>query len=520
MRSVWRDFVGFVRFAAGLRSFLKETISVESAREAIRGAVEKREQNFLEKLGRSVFSNPKSPYLRLFKEAGCEFGDVRTLVSQEGVESTLLKLRDAGIYVTWEEFKGRSPCRRGSATFQFHEGEFDNPIRRGHYTVTSGGTSGAPVRMRIDLEDHAESAPDWAVWFEAHGWMGQPLVFWTPTHTGMANRYLKCAKFGAPYARWFATTGMTAARDRFRSAITHGVARRVGGYSKPEFAPVSQPAIVGEYLVSLLRQGFRPLVNTAPSVAASLSIWAQERGWSLGGVSFLLGAEPVTAARVKTIEASGGRSFATYGTSEAGWIGAQFPDAEFPDEVHVFRDAYAVVPQRTEDEADATPLLLTGLRRASPKVLLNAEIGDSAFIVEGRGGPVQDELGYNLRLHTIRSFRKVTVFGATFAVADLYRILEESLPARFGGTLRDYQILEDEDERGVSRLRLLVSPEIGAISNTELRDFFLRELGRQRAFYGFMARVLEDADALRVERRQPTVTARDKLLPVHTHRSQ
>jgi hypothetical protein len=38
--------------------------------------------------------------------------------------------------------------------------------------------------------------------------------------------------------------------------------------------------------------------------------------------------------------------------------------------------------------------------------------------------------GYDVRLHTIRSFRKVTVWGVTFAVADLEGIIEETLPAR------------------------------------------------------------------------------------------
>ena len=466
-----------------------------------------------------MFSYPRSPYLYLFRGAGCEFGDVRKLVSEEGLDGALVKLRDAGIYVTWEEFKGRTPCRRGSTTLQFQEHEFDNPINRGHYQVTSGGTSGVRVRMRIDLEDHAESAPDWAVWFAACGWMGQPLVFWTPTHTGMVNRYLKCAKFGTRYTKWFATTGMVARRDRIRSALIHGLVRRVGGFSEPEPAPIAQPAIVGKYLDSLIRQGYRPLLNTAPSAAVTLSIWARERGLSLHGVSFLLGAEPITAVRVKEIEASGGRAFATYGTSEAGWIGAQFPGAAFPDEVRVFRDAYSIIPQGNPAGENSVPLLLTGLRKASPKVLLNAGIGDSAVLSSGGGDCSVKDLDYSLRLHNVRSLQKVTAFGATFALSDLYEILEESLPARFGGTLQNYQIVEEEDEKGLSNIRLLVSPEIGDAAEEEVRNFLLRELGKRRSYYRFMVKVLDDASAFRVEKRAPIVTARGKLLPVCTQRT-
>ncbi len=517
MRATWRDAAGYVRFAAGLRAFLRETISVDAARNCVHVWIRQREERFLDKIMRSVYSNPKSPYLLLLREAGCEFGDVQQLVSADGLDAALANLRDNGVYVAWEEFKGRTPCRRGSAIFHFKELDFDNLLSRGHYQVSSGGTSGAPARMRIDLEDHAESAPDWAVWFEASGWLGQPLIFWTPTHTGMVNRYLKCAKFGARYTRWFATTGMTAPQDRIRSALVHGLAQRIGGFSRPWRLPIGQPDEIGKYLHHLLRQGLRPLVNTAPSAAAGLSLWALRQGVSLDGVSFLLGAEPVTAARVKTIEVSGARACATYGTSEAGWIGAQFPGAEHPDEVSIFRNAYSVIPRHAPANGGAAPLLLTGLRKASPKVLLNTEIGDSGVILNG-GSSATNSLGYCQRIHTIRSLKKVTVFGVTLDLPDLYQILEESLPARFGGGPHDYQIVEDEDEKGLATMRLLVSPEIGQVAESDVRDFFLCALRKRKPYYGFMAKVLDEADAFRVERRAPVLTAHGKLLPVCTQR--
>ena len=42
----------------------------------------------------------------------------------------------------------------------------------------------------------------------------------------------------------------------------------------------------------------------------------------------------------------------------------------------------------------------------------------------------------------------------------MIRILEELLPARFGGSPLDYQLLEEEDDAGYTRLTLLVSPRI------------------------------------------------------------
>ncbi len=513
------EFWGFLRFAVGLKTFLSKPISPEEARVLVRQWVDRREERLLSKIDRAVFHFPRSPYLQLFRAAGCDMGDVRDLVSRHGVEGGLKKLYEAGIYITWEELKGRQRARRGGRTFDFRERDFDNPLNRNHYQTSSGGSSGAPARVGIDLEDHAESAPDWAVWFAARGWLGRPLIFWTPTHTGMANRYLKCAKFGVPYTRWFASAGMASSQDRFRSFMVHRLVHFVAGYPRPEFVPVDAPEKVGSYLVELLKKGQKPLVNTAPSLAARLSLHVQERGQSLEGLTFLLGAEPVTEIRRKTIEKSGAVAAPTYGTSEGGWIGAQFPDAQVADEVHIFRDAYAVIvrDQPGSPKEAGAPLLLTNLRGASPKVLLNTEIGDSAVLEESPHSAKAAELGYTVRIHSIRSFRKITAWGVTFHVSDLYPVMEDAMPRSLGGALHDYQLVEEQDENGLSNLRLLVSPRVGELSDERIREVFLREIARMKPIYGFMANVVEQAGALRIERRDPIATGRSKVLPVMPH---
>ena len=507
---------GFLRFATGLKAFLRQTISPEQARALVRKWVNQREERLIQKMESAVFGFARSPYLKLFRAAGCELEDVRKLVQSRGVEGTLRHLFEAGIYVRWEELKGRQPARRGGETFEFTERDFDNPLNKGHYRASSSGSSGTPGRVGIDLEDHAESAPDWSVWFAAWGWMDRPLVLWTPTHAGMANRYLKCAKLGAPYTKWFATARMSSLEDRFRSFMVHGLARLVAGYSRPELVPVDAPERVGAHLIGLLTEGHKPLVNTAPSLAARLSLAVQQSGRSLEGVTFLLGAEPVTEARRKTIEACGAVAVPTYGTSEGGWIGAQFPGARLPDEVHIFRDAYAIIGPKESDSriCAGAPILLTNLRWASPKVLLNAEIGDSAVIAVGAADAAASELGYDIRMHTIRSFRKITAWGVTFGVSDLYSVVEDALPRELGGTLQDYQLVEEQDSDGLSYLLLLVSPRVKAVSDQRIRELFLREIEKIRPMYGFMTTVLSQAGAIRIERREPITTGGDKVLPV------
>ena len=476
--------------------------------------METREERFLANLETAVFSCPASPYLQLLEAAGCEPGDVRRLVRREGIESTLDHLRRAGVFVTWEEFKGWKPLCRGSQTFAVRERDFDNPVVREHYTATSGGTSGRPVRVRIDIEELAEAAVNWAICFAAHGWKDRPLVFWTPGHSGFASRYLKCMKFGFPYLKWFRMTRPDNPADSLRASLLHHTLRFLTGLPAPEQAPLDRAPVVLRFLLRLLEEGDKPIVNTTPSAACRLARLAGDRRRSLSGVAFLLGAEPVTRVRRRIIESSGAVAVPTYGTSEAGWIGAQFPEAREADEVSVFRDAYAVI-QRPDSESSAPvghPILFTGLRRASPKVLLNTEIGDSAVIGTNSAPVTAPE--YNVNLHTIRSFRKVTLWGTSFAVADLYHLVEETLPDRFGGGPHAYQLVEEEEPGGLTHLKLFISPEVGSVEETVVRQVFLAELRKQRHYYDSMVNLLSQADALRIERRSPIRTARGKLLPV------
>lgn len=521
---LFSEVLGLARFAAGLRAFGRETIGPEDARRIVRERMRTREERFLELLDRAVWPRARNPFRLLLENVGATADDVRSLVRTDGLEGALARLQRDGVVVTWEEFKGRADARRGSRTFRFRESDFDNPLTRTHYVGTSGGSLGPPVRVRVDLAFQIESAPNLGLWFAEQGWGNRPLVFWTPTHTGLANRYLMCAKVGYPYRHWFAMGDMRTALDRLRSRAVHGLAQRVLGFGAPMPADLAQSERVLEPLLRLRDAGELPLVNTSPSAAARLAQKAIARGESLEGVSFLLGAEPVTPERRASIEASGARAWPTYGTSESGWVASQFDGAAEPDEVHVFRDAYAVVPRDPSAtgaavasggrEASPQPMLITTLLRAAPKLLVNTEIGDSACFVRSEGSAPARRFGYDLTLHTIRSFRKLTAFGVTLAVSDLYPIVEGELPRRFGGRVGDFQLVESQDDAGVSRLRLRVDPSVGPLDESLLRETLLDAIGAKRSFYGLMADMLRKADALEVERRPAERTAAGKVLPV------
>jgi hypothetical protein len=64
----------------------------------------------------------------------------------------------------------------------------------------------------------------------------------------------------------------------------------------------------------------------------------------------------------------------------------------------------------------------------------------------------------------------------TIMGSDFVRILEQVLPDKYGGTATDYQLLEEEDAQGQTRLSLIISPSIGEIDNDDVIHTVLDEL--------------------------------------------
>ena len=274
--------MGLARFGRGLARFLAEPITPEQARRTILARLARRELTFLEMLEHAVFAYPRSPYRQLFGAAGCELGDVRALVARDGVENTLVRLRDAGVFVRFEEYKGAAPAVRGSQTFHFLESDFDNPLSRPAYVGWTGGTRGAPSRILVDLDYLADRAPLWCLWFQEHGLLDAALVFLTAHNPGAINARVICAKFGSRYVRWFATARAGSLQYRLVSRYLNGLVARVGRLPKVDFIDAMGFAAAGEYLAGLARAGHGVAVSTAPSAAIRL-------GRALGGEQPLRG---------------------------------------------------------------------------------------------------------------------------------------------------------------------------------------------------------------------------------------
>ena len=69
----------FARFPFRLRRFLQQRLTVDEAKRTVREGMEHRPESFLQVVERNIYSYPASPYLKLLKHAGCEFGDLHTV---------------------------------------------------------------------------------------------------------------------------------------------------------------------------------------------------------------------------------------------------------------------------------------------------------------------------------------------------------------------------------------------------------------------------------------------------------
>jgi phenylacetate-coenzyme A ligase PaaK-like adenylate-forming protein len=245
---------------------------------------------------------------------------------------------------------------------------------------------------------------------------------------------------------------------------------------------------------------------------------ALEDDLGLDGVTFVVQGEPFTEARRRLVEAAGARALVRYGSMEVPTAGLSCATPVAADDVHLFSDRY-VLTRRARTVGDAAvsvdALLFTSLSTFSPKVLLNAETGDCAVVEQRACGCGLGALGLTTHLREIRSFEKLTGEGMTFAASSLVQVVEDCLPARFGGTGLDYQLVEEERACGATRLTLRVNPAVGPLDEEAVRATVLEELGRNDPVERYMAELWQRAGTVEVVRKPPMATRAGKILPFH-----
>jgi hypothetical protein len=509
------------RFLRRLPGFLRRPWRLEAARAAVRSRLEHRQARFLALMSGAVYRNPTSPYRALLERAGCTHGDLTRLVARDGVDDTLRALAREGVYLTVEELKGRRPVRRGALAIEAGPTRLRNPMSRGHLALRSGGGRGAAAAMVIDLDFMRETNANHRVGLAARGGDHWVSAVWDVPGGAALIRVLRLAGIGARPARWFSQIdpGSRDLHPRYRWAprlLRWGSLAAGAPIPEPVHAPLSDPTLVVRWLTRERQAGRVPHLVTTVSAALRLAQAARAEGTALDGVELTISGEPITEARVASLHGAGLRALPSYGSSDTGTAmshGCLSP--AWPDDMHLFDDLFAVIQPDAWAPAAGLPsgaLLFTSLGAAAPLILLNAMLGDQAVLAERACGCAVERGGWTRHLHTVRSFEKLTVGGMNLLDADLIGILDEVLPARFGGGPTHYQLIEEQGADGWPRLRLLVDPAVGPVDPAAVVEAFLGAVGRGSGVERITALTWRAGGVVTVERRPPESRRGDKIL--------
>jgi hypothetical protein len=509
------------RFGTGLRRFLADPVGREEALERFRGDIARREERFLRALDRLVWEVPESPYRALLDHAGADRGDLRRMVDSEGIEHALERLRDEGVYVSYEEFLGAEPLRRGSLTLQLDPTSFHNPTVTPDYLGSTGGTRSGGTPIAVSFADKRASAHRGHLTRMAHGLPpATPGAVWFPCLPSAAGLgvVLQGACLGAPPERWFSQIPTTMPGVPLSKRITNTMLPTFGRLAgtplpRPEHTPSSEPGAVLEWCTDTLRERGTATLSTYPSSAVRLARAAEERGESLEGLLVVMLGEPATIERRRAVERSGARTAAGYAFMQAGGVGYTCPD-ELSERYHIYDGKVAVITRRRPraDDSEVEAFLWTTLSETARGVFINVE-NDDYGTVDRDDSPcacLYGSLGSRTRVADVRGMSKVVAAGVTVPGEVFERLVDRILPAAIGGSPLDYQFAE-VDRDGVGTLVLRVHPSVPEVDERLVLDVVERELRS-----GEMGRLADEiwrpTASVEVERSAPVAARSGKTL--------
>jgi hypothetical protein len=524
----------YLRFIFGLRRYFKSGLTTDQALERatilLRERLLSRNENFLNLLERGVFGYAKSPYLRLLEAKKIAFADIKKWVEADGIEVTLNHLLGEGIYFTVDEFKGKTEVVRGDIRFRCAEKVFDNPFLSTAYEVRSGATRSAGTRIRIDFDYLTQRSLYDAFLLNAHGVLDAPIANWFPLFPGAPgiNSSLRFSHIGNPPKKWFSQVKKAQIKVNWEKRLGTDVIFLMAKLhnvplAKPEFVNLNHALTIAQWAELMIKEHGKCMVYTFATSAVRVCMAAQENNLNIKGTRFLVTGEPLTVQKKIEIEAAGGVAVPVYGISEAGVIaaggGGEYPES---DHCYVYKDTTAIISHKHHVEhSDITvdSFLFTTLLYESPKLLLNVGMGDYGTVYTKPDTSAFGKIGFDTHIANIRSYEKLTGEGVTFVDTDFILIIEKKLPQLFGGQSTDYQLVEEEDQKGLNRLKLLVSPRLAAIDEKAVADKFIQLLKRSEDSPESWAQsgteMWNQARTVRVAREYPMATASGKILPFH-----
>jgi hypothetical protein len=504
-RLPWRDLAGLVRRSAGLPRFLRRPLDTALAGRAVDERVRRRGTVFLDAAERLIYGEPHSPLRRLLLWSGCEAGDLRHMVERDGLEAALERLRAAGVRVSADELRGRTPLRRSGLELEVTPRDFANPAVRGAVAGASSGTSerrdggGRGVPVSYSWEFLAAEAAHECLLLESHGLVAAPLALWLPGPPGIAGLHnlLAHAKLGRPPRRWFSPSPPPAAGDGLGFWADRGwrAARRFLPALGPaaEWAPPEQAAEVARWLAAAPRPA---LLKCFASAALRVAGAALAEGLDLGGKVVFAGGEPLGEARRQFLARAGLRAYARYAATETGFLAGACPLGASGGDMHLYADRAALV--NGQPDGLSGPLAVTSLSLQAPLVLLNVELGDHGVL---RRQPCECALGragLDWRVAEVHSPGKIAAEGVKLGEIDFTRLVEEAV-RDLGGGPDDFQIWLGEPADGGARPAVVLAPHApieAAALRARLRQSLPRLSGGALAVHLWL-----DGGGLQVERR-------------------
>lgn len=505
---------------------LAKTMSVEDAKAQIRARLQNREQMFLEMIQKCIFGYPRSPYHPLLRAAGCELGDIRQLVANDGIDKTLTHLRREGIFFTFEEFKGRTPVERSGLGFEINTEQFQNPKAKRHISTRTGGSTGAPVRSWMSMEQREFRVPTCVAVFEAHGLIGVRASIFDNADLSSVIQTMGLAVWGPIVEKHFVPRGRRSGIEALRfGAVRRSIAATVrsarGSFPKFEFVDPQDLLPIAKWVEMTLHKHGRSLIWAGVSAAVRIARVAAENGIQLDGAVFMGNDEPATPSKVREITRGGAKWIPVYGSHETGYCGDGCVNPVDGSDVHLMSDRVAVIqhPRMVPgSNLKVDAFNFTSLWAHAPLVLLNVELDDFGVIEQRHCGCALEEVGYGTHLREIYSFQKLTGEGVTLVGSDMVRILEEVLPSRFGGSSLDYQLMEEEDEQSLTRLSLLIHPRLEIADEALVIKTIFDELKSGDGATSMAGTIWAQSGTFRIRRIEPIGTSAGKLLPLHVSR--
>jgi len=473
---------------------------------------ETRAGGLLSLVEREVWPRDDHPYRRLLAIAGWSPERLRRSVTEAGLEPTLEQLADSGVYLRSDEIKTRTPLVRRGIEIRFSPVDLER-VTGPAVPLGSSGTTGPVTKNPFDVPAFQLQASYLSIMVEAFGASGLPVVLYypAPSAPGIVQT-VAFALAGMPVAAWFChlpeRSSAQAQWGLWLRLLAAAARLRGVRLPLPRTAPVDRPSLLARWLAEQAPNG--AMVLTFPGSALRVVAHADALGLRLPALVWVLGGEPMTPRKRMLLEQSGHRVFPWYGAVDAGRIAIGCASPQGADDMHLLGDRFAAIVPR-QPPAVAGRLLLTAIAPGVHKLLLNADIGDTAQAAGAGCGCPLERQGLEMRLRRVRSVEKLTLEGITLPADVVNDIAEEVLPARCGGSPGDYQMSECEGDDGRTRLLIRVRPGI-AVEERDVVEAVEKILVDAVDGFSDMGDLLHRGTSIEVRREPPVWSAGGKLL--------